>query len=335
MGKRSAKAAAPKFTGEERFVVLHGDEPYLQRAYLDQFRRAIEAKGEQVDVIRVDGDRAEPGDVFDELRSFGLMSQFKVVVVGSADDFLTRHRELLERYAAAPVDIAALVLRVTKWNKSWKLHKAIAKVGQVVACDDPDRAEATRWLANRAKAEYGTSITNGAATMLVERLGPKLSRLDSELSKLAVAAAPGAAIDKPDVEALVGRSSEEKAWEIQGALLSGDAEQALRELRELVDLAGHPEQFVAYWYADLCRKLAKAAAMAEQRAGDKQICGALKVWPFERQRTFMSAVRKLGRGGSATMLRQVTDLDARAKSGFGDARRNLERFTVQFTAAVR
>lgn len=335
MAKRGAKAKAPTLTGDERIVTLHGSDPFLQKEQLTAVRQLLEKRGEEVDTLRLDGDRAEPSDVFDELRSFGLMQQYKLVVVESADKFVTDHRETLERYAADPVEIATLVLRCEKWNRSWKLSKAIEKIGAVVPCDSVSETAAERWVVDRAKKEHGCTIQASAASLLVERLGPDLGRLDTELAKLAVAAPQGTAISEADVEALVGRSSEKDAWDIQEALLSGDANRAVGKLAELIDLAGHHEQFMAYWFADLCRKLAKAASMAEQRVPDGQVCKALRVWPMDRQRPFMNAARKLGRRGSARALARITELDARAKSGFGNARRNLETFAVQFAAAVR
>ncbi len=335
MAKRAAKAKPAALTGAERLVVLHGDDPFLQREHLHTLRDAIESNGHDVDTLRLDGDRAEPADVFDELRSFGLMQQYKLVVVESADKFVTNHRENLERYADDPVDIATLVLRVTKWNKSWRIHKAIEKIGAVVTCDGVSESVAERWVVARAKTHHAAAIKPAAAQHLVARLGPDLGRLDSELAKLAVAAPENTPIDIPDVEALVGRSSEKDAWDIQDALLSGDPNRAITKLSELIDLAGHHEQFMAHWFADLTRKLATAAAMLDTNAPEFEICKTLRIWPKDRQRPFIQAARKLGPRGAARALARITDLDARAKSGYASARRNLETFALQFTAAVR
>ena len=335
MGKRAAKSKPTSLTGSERLVVLHGHDPFLQREMLNTLREAVEKQGHDVDVLRLDGDRAEPADVFDELRSFGLMQQYKLVVVESADKFVTHYRENLERYADEPVDIATLVLRVTKWNKSWRVHKAIEKVGAVVTCDGVSEIVAEKWLVDRAKSHHQTSIKPAAAQCLVDRLGPDLGRLDTELSKLAVASPQNTPIDVADVEQLVGRSSEKDAWDIQDALLSGDANRAMTKLAELIDLAGHHEQFMAHWFADLTRKLAQASAMLEHNASDFEVCKTLRIWPKERQRPFMTAARKLGPRGSARALARITEMDARAKSGYATARRNLETFALQFTAAVR
>ncbi|MEZ6189671.1 MAG: hypothetical protein R3C45_00085 [Phycisphaerales bacterium] len=45
--------------------------------------------------------------------------------------------------------------------------------------------------------------------------------LDSELAKLALMVKPGEPIDRALIEQTVGKSSDEKAWEVQEAVLNG------------------------------------------------------------------------------------------------------------------
>ena len=337
MAKRSTKtrAAAPSFTGDERIVVLTGDDSFLIGEYLRQLRAAVEGKADgDVDLLSFDA-KAELADVYDELRSVGLMMQTKIVVVNDADDFVSAHRESLERYADDPAAESVLVLRPNTWNAKWRLHKAIEKVGQVVKCGELDETAAARWLVDRAKAMHGCTLRPQAAALIVERMGTALGRLDGELAKVIAAAGAKDAIGMEDAAAVVGRSSDADAWAIQSALLSGDPRKAVGTLNDLIDLAGHHEQFMAYWFADLARKMCKASILAEQRQSDFEICKQLKVWPKDRQKPFMDAVRQLGRRGTTRLLARITEMDAGAKSGLSDARRNLEQIGVLLAGRLR
>ena len=339
MMARGKKASGPpSFSGEERLAVIHGEESFLVLEYQAQLRRALEEKtGGEVQVTRFEGRSAALADVLDELRSFSLMQQHKLVVLDDtasapgqpAGPFVSRHREALERYAADPAEISTLLLRPATWNGNWKLSKAIAKQGVVVKCEHLDVTEAERWAVKRAKAHHRATLTARAATLLVEHLGADLSRLDSELGKLAVAAGEDGRIEADHVEALVGRASDEIAWEIQEAMLSGDAAVALAKVHELVDLAGQPEILVSYFAADLVRKLYPAAIMVGEGASPFEIGRELKIWGG-RQRPFAAAARKLGTYRTARLLQRVVDLDRRSKTGFGRSRANLERFCVEF-----
>ena len=338
MAKRRTAGAAGSsadFDGSERIVVLHGDQAFLQTERLERLRKALEdSQQQEVETLRHDGPKADLADVLDDLRSFGLMAQHKLVVVAEADPFVTQHREALERYAADPADTGTLVLRPKTWNAAWKLHKAVAEVGRVVKCDTPSPDEAHRWLIRRAQEAHQTKLSPRGATALIDHLGTDLGQLDSELAKLAVASSKPGTIDEAQIEALVGQASEEQAWQIQEAMLSGDAARAIGMLHELVHLAGRPEVLINYFVADLARKLHHAAVMAERGDSPFDICKTLKIWPRERQAPFLGAARRLGRQGSARLLRAVLEVDRRAKSGFGKNLVGLERIAVQFAAAV-
>lgn len=346
MPKRSSKSrsggrggggggpALPDFTGTERIVVIYGQEPFLRGEAMRRLSRAMEQTHGEVERIRVEGPGAQLSDVMDELRGMGLMQQHKLVIVDDADDFVKKHREALERYAASPEETATLVLRPNTWQSNTRLSKAAVKVGQVVKCEEVKPWEAQRWLLGHAKERYGAKLETAAADRLIERVGTDLGRLDSEVAKLAVAAGEGQAITVERVDELTGRGSEEQAWAIQEALLSGNAERALGKLHELVDLSGQPDVLVTYFVADLVRKLHHAAVMRGRGERDDQICKTLRVWGDRRQ-PFMKAAKKLGTRGAAKALAVLVEADSRSKSGYGDAVSHLERFCTRFAAAVR
>jgi DNA polymerase-3 subunit delta len=329
MAKRSAPATAPVFTGEELVVVLHGKESFLQTLYMRRLRVALEKKtGGEVETLRYDGRNATLADVFDELRSFGLMQQHKLVVVDDADEFVKEHRAALERYAAEPVDCGTLLLRASKWNKG-NLDKAIAKVGVLGKCEPFTHARAEKWVMDHCLAEHGVKMAPRAASLLVDHLGADLGRLDAESGKLAAATPVGESIAPEQVEQLVGHNSDEAAWEIQEALLSGNADRALTKLHELVDLAGQPDVLVTYFVADLVRKLHHASVMLKERQNDFTICKTLKIWG-DRQKPFMTAARRLGPSRAAALLKELVLMDRRAKTGYSQGMRNLECFCVRF-----
>lgn len=331
--KPSAKrgASTPSFNGEELVVALFGKNAFLHGEYQRWLRQAVSDKvGEEVEPAVFDGRQAALADVLDELRSYGLMQQWKFVVVTDADPFVTAHRDALERYAAEPVDCATLVIRCESWNRSWRLHKTIEGLdrGRAVECPEQvDAAFAQKWVERRAEPVYGVKVEKAAASLLVERIGRDLGRLESELSKCASAAGEGEAIDETIVASLVGRGSDEQLWQVRDALLSGDRDHALRVIKDLVELQNEPPQRVSWYVADLARKLAHAAAMAERGEDLGDFMKSNRVWG-DAQRTFRAAARRLGSAGAARLLKTWTEMDSRSKSGFGDLARNLEVFAL-------
>jgi DNA polymerase-3 subunit delta len=288
-----------------------------------------------VGTITFDGQSAGLADVLDELRTYSLLQPYKLVLVDRAEEFVKRFREPMERYAAAPVDQATLVLRSEGWHAG-KIDKLIAKVGAVVKCDSLRRGEAEAWVLRRCPAHHGRPITTPAAKLMVARLGCDLGLLDSELGKLAALAEPGHALDPALVEQLVGRSSDEKAWVIQEAVLQAldptalatptqRAQDMIRKVHDLVDLAGNDPTPVVWAVADLMRKLCYGVALKKQGESDFQIGKELRLWGAQ-QAVMLAVLRKLDGPKVQRWYDRVLDLDRRSKTGLGESTRNLECF---------
>jgi DNA polymerase III delta subunit len=126
---------------------------------------------------------------------------------------------------------------------------------------------------------------------------------------------------------------------VQEAVLNGLASRSagavLTKIRELIDLAGHHEIVVIYAVADLIRKLNIAQQMKQMGMSDFDIMRELKVWPRERQPLFQGALRRMDARALMRAFDDVTEADRRSKSGFGNARRNLECFCIRLADEVK
>src|SRR3954471_18824367 len=113
---------------------LVGGDPFLQTQELARLGKELPPDAAKLDV---DGEKAGLADVLDELRSFAMFGSGKMVVVREADEFLSKFREQLEKYVASPSDSATLVLRLSSLPANQKIHKLIAKTGEVIKCEPP------------------------------------------------------------------------------------------------------------------------------------------------------------------------------------------------------
>jgi DNA polymerase III delta subunit len=334
--KTITRKAAASLDADTRVCVLYGTETMLIQEHLTQLKSALTAEYGEIETFRLDGKSATLADVFDELRGYSLMVTYKLVIVDEADQFVKSFRKEIERYVENPVDHATLVLRAGTWNKG-NLDKLIAKVGAVIKCEDPKPAEAAAWVVKRAAEEHGATIDKPAAGLLVDRLGPHLMLLDTELAKLALMARDDGGkrtIDRVLVEEAVGRGSEEKAWVMQEPLLrgiaTGGAKEPLEMVGELLDLAGHDVVPVMWAVIDLTRKLAVASAMKQAGESEQAITKAAKVWG-PQIRPFMDVVRRTDAVVAAQMLLAALRSEVRTRTGLGEARSNLEAICVTLT----
>ena len=327
-------------SADHRIVVLHGKESFLRSEHTRRVLDALRERFGAVDEFSFDGSSCSLADVLDELRSYGLMSQHKVVVVDNAEQFMQGddRRRAMERYAESPMPDATLILRSAGWRPG-TFDKLVAAVGVILKCEAPGAAEAVRWAVARSQKRHGVELSAAGAQALVERVGPDLGRLDSELGKLAVGALAAGTGDRvvitPElVKEFTGLSREEQAWEIQGALATGDPAQALNKVDELLRISRAPEVMLAWSTIDLVRKVHDAAALAAQGQPDGAIAKQLKLWG-DGAAVVLRVARSVPLARVAALLQAAVAADRRMKSGLSpEPSRAIEALAVQVSAGL-
>src|SRR5947209_3031714 len=99
MAKRTAESSKDT-SAPPPVVALVGDDIFLQLRAIGKITEQIGPDAARIDF---DGESAQLADVLDELRSFSMFGNHKVVVVRNADELLSRARQSLEEYVASPV----------------------------------------------------------------------------------------------------------------------------------------------------------------------------------------------------------------------------------------
>ena len=340
MARATKPAAASRSAPDAsmRIVVLTGKDSYLRVERSQQLQKALEETHGSVDRFDFDGASASLSAVLDELRSYGLLSRHKLVIVDNAEAFLGAEdrRRAMERYAESPQAESTLLMRAgSRWNPGKFDRLVEACGGAVIKCDAPSDAEAVRWCGVRAERRHGATLGAGVAELLVEKVGPDLARLDSELAKLASAAGQGAPITRALVVEFVGLSREEQAWELQGVLLREGAKGALEKLAELVRVSGVPATMVGWSIVDIMRKVHDAARLLEQGQQEFAAAKQLRLWG-DSQAVVMRAARQAGSRRAAAALDASMRACARTRTGLsGDEIRTYESLIVTLNGGVR
>jgi DNA polymerase III delta subunit len=306
---------------------LVGPDPFLQLLKLAEILRDLPKDAQRVDA---DGERAELADVLDELRSFAMFGGGKVVVVRDADAFITRFREQLEDYVAAPSDSATLVLRLATLPKAQRIYKAIDKVGRIEDCSPP--RDLAKWVMDRARAAHKVTMEADAARMLVDLVGDDLGRLDGEIGKLAIDAdETGGKIGAQKVSQTVAFQREQEMWDLTNALAAGEVSEALRRWRQLIQLDPSAEfravTWLGMWLEDV------GTVLASKRGAGPGV-GKL-TWKYkDRLQKFLRTAEHLGVTGHSRALDLLAEVDHQSKTGVGDAAGNVERFILEVGAGA-
>ena len=318
MARKSAAKAVPPEPGMP-VVVLHGPETFLIEEYTRRLSNGLEQLHGEIEHFMFDGASCSLSTVLDELRSYGLMQSHKLVVIDNAGEFMrgSGHRPAMERYASDPMSEATLLMRSRDWRPG-NFDKAVKAKGTVVKCEAPGEADALRWCSARAEKQYGVEIAQPAAQLLVERIGPVLSRLDTELGKLASSIETSAdhpgVISKEAVVELVGLGREEQAWLIQEPILRGDRAETIRTVHALYDISRAPSVLMMWACIDLARKLHEAAILLEQGQPASSLGRPLQLWGAAA-RSVPAAAGRLGSSKTRVMFHHLLDLDRMSKTG--------------------
>jgi len=297
---------------------LVGDDSFLQlQKLLEIIASGLKSGVQRVDV---DGERAELSEVLDELRSFAMFAPEKLVVVRDADAFVSRFREQLESYIENPSSTATLVLRLSSLPGNQRIHKLIAKVGQIESCEPLKERELPPWITNRAKEMHKLNLSREAASLLGELIGADLGKLDNELAKLALQVEGNKAIGPEQLRASVAFQREQEMYEMTNAVAAGQTAEALRRWRQLQALDSSAEfravTWLGMWLEDVRVFLTSPSSFKN-------------VWRYrEKLPQFKQTAQALGKKRLAKLVDLLTQVDYRTKNGLGDAGANVEQFLL-------
>jgi|CXWL01.1.fsa_nt_gi DNA polymerase-3 subunit delta len=208
-------------------VAIVGSDSFLRGDALVRVLEPVRTEMGDLGPMRFEGDRAEPADVLDEVRTPSLLGGLRIVIVEDADEFITANRELMERYCSAPVSDSLLILLCNSLPRNTKLYKIIEAHGQIVVCEAPKGPAFGTWISQRASATYGKKIAALAVQSLRRLLGDSPGWIDAELGKLAAYVGTRPEITVADVNELTDQRREELVFGIIDAMSEGDAAKAL------------------------------------------------------------------------------------------------------------
>jgi DNA polymerase III subunit delta len=167
-----------------------------------------------------------------------------------------------------------LLVSAGKVDKRKTFYKALEKIGTVEilagwSADDRDWAEQAESFASRALRELGKDVSSEALARLVANTGPNPRTLRNEIEKLFLYCGSRPRIETSDVEAIVTRNKQARAFALGDALGDRNLPRLLRcldeELWEVRRDSQHSEIGLLYGLISKVRTLIMVTEMLAQK----------------------------------------------------------------------
>lgn len=313
------------------YVIAGKDESLVGTRAQELVDELLDAEQRMTAMLSVDGDEAVVSDVLDELRTVPFLADKRVVLVKNADGFVSKNREILERYFEKPASTGVLVLAVASWDARTRLAKILPKVGSLIAMEQPKKWELPAHLIQYAATKHKIKLNRDAAEMLVELIGEELAQLYNELEKLILFARDEKVIRVDHVESLTGHHRIYDAFEVIDATIGGNAGQAITRLRNMFEQDKSAEYSVVGAFAFHLRRMFQARALLDKRINPAEIAKQLRIW-YNKDR-FFAQLQRTTLSQIATFLEELAAVDHAIKTGQAQAAIAIEQLVLRLAGA--
>jgi DNA polymerase-3 subunit delta len=239
--------------------------------------RGVEKLREGRQVEAYDASETSPEIVVSACNSYSLFGEGPFVLVRNLDAWNAAQKAVIVEYLESPAPGADLVLLGKKLGARERLLAAAKKSGEVHEFEQPTGKALVRWLTAHAK-KLGLDLPEDVAQNLVDRCSGDKMRLISETEKLALYVG-GETATREDVEALTPPDVQSNIFAFVDSLAAGDKGKALRLLEDLIS-TGEPPLRVTYMVRRQFGLVARASALFEKGASQREVASELKVPPF-------------------------------------------------------
>ena len=330
--------------------VIAGKDPSLVNAeYTKIIDELVPSDQRDTGLLVVDADKAVITEILDELRTLPFFTKRKVVALRNADKFLSTHgqeeeekeqdqqntpgttaglsnRELLERYFDNPSPAGILVMTVSTWQSNTRLAKKLPAIGTLVEVKSPTGTDLIHRLIDYAREAQGKTIDYRTAALLVELAGEDLTRLYTEIDKLATYAANEKTITTAHVESLIGRNREFDAFEVIDSCLQHKTGPAIERLRKMFAEDKSAEYTAIGAFAFHIRRMFTAKKLLMEGRPQGSIEGQLRIW--NNKESLFAQIRRLSLKQIGDQLCQLAQTDYAIKRGLAQPRIAIEQFVL-------
>lgn len=304
--------------------LLWGEEAFLRAYYKKQLIELLSPDMmEELNVTVFEGKNYSLSEVDEAIEGLPLMADKKLLIFNDSLIFKPDGRtgakaEYREYWAKRLTDVpeyVSIIFDESEIDKRSALLKQVDKTGACVEFAYMTEEEMVRWTV-RLFGILEKEISPADARYLNEITQEGMMAVRREAEKLAAYADDRKEITRKDIDALVMPTVEGKVFDMVGAMLAHNADEALKLLEDLLILKTDANQILAaiIYNAD---KLLQTKVLTEARSDKSQIMSKLKISPFQATK-FMRDSAKYSMNELKNLADRVAETDGYIKSNSMD-----------------
>jgi DNA polymerase-3 subunit delta len=181
-----------------------------------------------------------------------------------------------------------------------------------------------------AKDSHDKKLNLSTAIILIELTGDELTRLYSEIDKLALYTGDQKIIAQRHVESLTGHNRLFNAFAVIDAIIAGNVGAAIERLRGMFEADKSTEYTVVGAFAYHIRKMFNAKILLDKGVHQNQIENRLRIWG--NTNAFFQHLRQMSLKQVGKYLQHLGQTDYEIKTGQTQPKVAMEQFVLNLAA---
>jgi DNA polymerase III subunit delta len=297
-------------------LILCGQELHLINLARDFYiASALDQSQKDFDLCELRGADVKGRALWDELTSLPFMGQRRVVLIDSPKEIGKSDQIILTQYLERPAPSTTLIMTQSFTDKRDRPAVWYSKGAAVMEFAELSPKSRGMWIEQYAK-KRGKSIQADAVSYLIETSSAQLTDLRTKLDSALLFIGDEASITIQTLMKIGGISSEYDIFRLQDAILRGNASDALKISRSLLEggiqllaMLGMMRGFLMKtWQIESAIHKPDAPMLIEAILGGQKF----------KSQEFIGAARRLGRDKLRWLVLGLLELEIHAKSKSSD-----------------
>lgn len=222
----------------QHMYLLYGEEDYLKNQYKKRLRDAILSADDTMNFTAFSGKGIDVNQVIDQAETMPFFAEHRLIQIEDSGFFKTASPEMTDYLPQVPQE-TILVFVEKEVDKRGRMFKKVKELGRVVELGRQDARTLTAWVLGAVKKEK-KKITKDAADLFLEKTGDNMETIAQELEKLLCYTMDADAITAADVGAVCADTTENRIFDMIGAVAMRQQKQALTLYYDLLSLKEPP-----------------------------------------------------------------------------------------------